>query len=116
VTHAEVTTALPDGQEGWSDDFRIENRPLLPGKFQSAVRLSITAGYFDALHLPRPSGRDFSSSDSINTQPVAIVSRKFAEKYFSAENPIGRWPGFAKRSRGLTLPYRWTRCRPTTPI
>jgi predicted permease len=89
VTHAEVTTALPDGQEGWSDDFRIENRPLLPGKFQSAVRLSITAGYFDALHLPRPSGRGFSSSDSINTQPVAIVSRKFAEKYFSAENPIG---------------------------
>jgi putative ABC transport system permease protein len=53
------------------------------------VRLSITDGYFDALHLPRLSGRDFSSSDSINTQPVAIVSRKFAEKYFSAENPIG---------------------------
>src|SRR5580658_3046680 len=89
VTHAEVTTALPDGQEGWSDDFRIENRPLLPGKFQSAVRLSINDGYFDALHLPRLSGRDFSSSDSINTEPVAIVSRKFAEKYFSAENPIG---------------------------
>jgi putative ABC transport system permease protein len=89
VTHAEITTALPHGQEAWNDDFRIENRPVLPGKFQSAVRLSITDGYFDALHIPRLSGRNFNRSDSINTQPVAIVSRKFAEMYFSGKSPIG---------------------------
>ena len=89
VTHAEITTALPHGQEAWSDDFRIENRPVLPGKFQSALRLAISDGYFDALHIPRVSGRGFNSSDSINTQPVAIVSRKFGEIYFSGESPIG---------------------------
>ena len=61
VTHAEITTALPQGQEAWSDDFRIENRPVLPGKFQSAVRLAITGGYFDALHIPRLSGRNFNA-------------------------------------------------------
>jgi putative ABC transport system permease protein len=89
VTHAEITTALPHGQEAWSDDFRIENRPVLPGKFQSAVRLAITDGYFDALHIPRVSGRHFNRSDSIHTPPVAIVSRKFAEMYFSGKSPIG---------------------------
>jgi putative ABC transport system permease protein len=89
VTRAEITTALPQGQDGWTDDFRIENRPLLPGKFQSAMRLSVTGGYFDALHIPGISGRNFSRSDTINTQPVAIVSRGFAEKYFSGGSPIG---------------------------
>ena len=89
VTHAEITTALPHGQEAWNDDFRIENRPVPPGKFQSAVRLAVTDGYFEAFHIPRLSGRYFNGSDSINTQPVAIVSRKFAERYFSGESPIG---------------------------
>jgi putative ABC transport system permease protein len=60
-----------------------------PGKFQSAVRLAVTDGYFEAFHIPRLSGRYFTGSDSINTQPVAVVSRKFAERYFSTESPIG---------------------------
>jgi putative ABC transport system permease protein len=89
VTHAQVTTALPDGQEAWNNDFRIENRPVPPGKFQSAVQLAVNDGYFEAFHIPRLSGRYFNSSDSINTQPVAVVSRKFAEQYFSTESPIG---------------------------
>ncbi len=38
---------------------------------------------------PEVSGRNFNRSDSIDTQPVAIVSRKFAEMYFPAESPIG---------------------------
>ena len=89
VTHAEITTALPHGQEAWSDDFRIENHPVLPGKFQSALRLAVTGGYFEALHIPRLSGRTFNRSDTIDTLPVAVVSRKFAKQYFSAESPIG---------------------------
>jgi putative ABC transport system permease protein len=89
VTRAQITTALPDGQEGWNDDFRIENRPVPPGKFQSAVQLAVNDGYFEAFRIPRLSGRYFNSSDSINTQPVAVVSRKFAEQYFSTESPIG---------------------------
>jgi putative ABC transport system permease protein len=89
VTHAQITTALPDGQEAWNDDFRIENRPVPPGKFQSAIQLAVNDGYFEAFHIPRLSGRYFNSSDSINTQPVAVVSRKFAEQYFSTESPVG---------------------------
>ena len=89
VTHAEITTALPHGQEAWNDDFRIENRPVAPGKFQSAVRLSVTGGYFDSFRIPALYGRTFNSGDTITTQPVAVVSRKFADQYFSREDPIG---------------------------
>jgi len=89
VTHAEVTTSLPDGQDEWMDDFRIENRPLMPGKFQSAARLAVSGGYFEAMHIPIFSGRAFNSSDVSGSQPSAVVSRKFAERYFPGENPIG---------------------------
>jgi putative ABC transport system permease protein len=90
VNRAEITTALPDGQDSENDDLRIEGRPVAPGKFQSTVKLSVTGGYFDALHIPLSSGRTFGRSDTLDTQPVAMVSRKFAEKYFPGENPLGR--------------------------
>jgi putative ABC transport system permease protein len=89
VARAEITTSLPDGQDSDDDDFRIENRPVPPGKFQSTVRLSVSGGYFDALHIPLLSGRTFHSSDTLDTQAMAIVSRKFAEKYFPGESPLG---------------------------
>jgi putative ABC transport system permease protein len=89
VTHAEITTSLPDGQDEWMDDFRIENRPLMPGKVQSAARLAVSGGYFEAMHIPIFSGRTFNSNDTTGTQPVAVVSRRFAERYFPGENPIG---------------------------
>ena len=90
VTHAEITSALPDGQDEWVDDFRIEGRPLLPGKFQSAARLTVSAGYLDAMHMPIYSGRTFNSTDTVDAQPVAVVSRKFAERYFPGQDPIGQ--------------------------
>jgi predicted permease len=89
VTHAEITTSLPDGQDEWMDDFRIEYRPLMPGKFQNAARLAVSGGYFESMHIPIFSGRIFNSSDTTASQPAAVVSRKFAERYFPGESPIG---------------------------
>jgi predicted permease len=89
VQHAEITTLLPDGQDGWMDDFNIENRPLQPGKFQSATRLTVSSGYFRSLRIPILSGSPFSSSPSPDSAPTAIVSRKFQEKYFPGQDPIG---------------------------
>ena len=46
VKQAATTTMMPYGDGGWTDDFRIENRPLTPGKFDSAVRVAMSPGYF----------------------------------------------------------------------
>jgi putative ABC transport system permease protein len=89
VSRAELTTTLPHGQDGWSNEFQIEHRPAIPGKFQTAIELFVTGGYFDALHIPQLTGRTFAGSDTLETQPVAIVSRRFAEVYFPGQNPIG---------------------------
>jgi putative ABC transport system permease protein len=89
VQHADIASSLPWGSGGWQDDFQIEHRPVVPGKFQSAVRMKVTSEYFDALHIPVQVGRSFNSSDGLATLPVAVVSRAFVQRYFPGENPIG---------------------------
>jgi putative ABC transport system permease protein len=90
VTHAELAAALPYSDMGWVRDCAIENRPVVPGKFQSAFQLPVSEGYFSAFHIPIVAGRGFGQSDALGSVPVAVVSRKFVNQYFPGENPIGR--------------------------
>lgn len=89
VQHAATTAMMPYGDGGWTDDFRIENRPVTPGKFDSAVRVAISPEYFAAFHVGLVEGRGFSGSDGLTTDPVVVVSRKFAQRYFPGEDPVG---------------------------
>src|SRR5271155_5833609 len=90
---AEVTAALPYSDMAWLDDCQIENRALVPGKSPTALRLTVSEGYFDAFRIPlatgMTSGRTFSRSDDLHSQPVAVVSREFASRYFPGESPLG---------------------------
>jgi putative ABC transport system permease protein len=90
VKSAEISTSLPYSDDGWLDDCQIENRPVAPGQFQSALRLPVSAGYFAAYRIPIVSGRGFGYGDNLGAQPVAIVSRGFVADYFPGQNPIGR--------------------------
>jgi len=90
VESAEVTAALPHSDDGWVDDALIENHPLAPGQSRTALRLPVSAGYFGAFHVGLVSGRLFSSSDDLRSQPVAVVSRSFAAHYFPGEEPLGK--------------------------
>ena len=89
VTHAEVAAALPYSDMGWVRDCAIENRPVVSGKYQSALQLPVSEGYFSAFHISIVSGRGFSRSDALGSLPVAIVSRRFVNQYFPGENPLG---------------------------
>lgn len=89
VTHAEVAAALPYSDMGWVRDCAIENRPVAPGKYQSALQLPVSEGYFSAFHVSIVAGRGFSSSDALGSVPVAVVSRRFVNQYFPGDNPLG---------------------------
>ena len=90
VEHAEATAALPYSDNDWVDDFLIENRPLAPGKSQPAMRLTVTPGYFGQFHIRTIAGRMFTASDDLRSQPVAVVSQSFVDRYFPGENVIGK--------------------------
>jgi putative ABC transport system permease protein len=50
----------------------------------------VSAGYFGAFHIPLISGRLFNASDDLRSQPVAVISRSFASRYFPSQNPLGK--------------------------
>jgi putative ABC transport system permease protein len=102
VEHAEVTGALPASDDGWVDDASIENRPLAPGQSRTALRLPVSTGYFGEFHIPLLSGRLFSNSDDLRSQPVAVVSRSFADRYFPGEIALGKHIRMGSTGAGQT--------------
>ena len=105
VNHAELVSALPYDENGWLRDMDIENRPTVPGKFQSALNLPVTAGYFDELRIPILSGRGFNQGDSLQTTPVAVVSEHFVSQYFPGDNPIGHRIRMGGHNAGKNDPW-----------
>lgn len=49
----------------------------------------VTPTFFETLQIPLLAGRSFTASDGPDAQPVAIVNRTFARKFYDA-NPVGR--------------------------
>jgi predicted permease len=60
-----------------------------PHEDMGVERASISPGYFKTMEIPIVAGRDFSDQDTSATQPVMIVNRAFAEKYWPGKNAIG---------------------------
>ena len=53
-------------------------------------------GFIHAMRIPLLQGRDFTSADTQNASPVAIVSETFAKMYFKDRDPIGRKIGYRR--------------------
>lgn len=48
----------------------------------------VTPGYFDAMGIPTRRGRDFSPADRADGDPVVVVNRALADRFFPGEDPI----------------------------
>jgi putative ABC transport system permease protein len=71
--------------------FDIRGRaPASPGAGPSAHYRAVSPHYLDVLGVPLAKGRGFAASDGPKNQPVAIVDRAFADKYFPSQNAIGQ--------------------------
>lgn len=73
-----------------SGRFSIAGRSFDSNDLPVANRMSITANYFETLHIPLLKGRTFDVRDDRNANRVAIVSQEFARTYFPNEDPIGK--------------------------
>ncbi|MGE5321501.1 MAG: FtsX-like permease family protein [Actinomycetota bacterium] len=50
----------------------------------------VSAGYFEALHIPLLRGRYFARTDTGKSDHVVIVNEAFAKKYWPGQDPIGQ--------------------------
>ncbi|GMV07556.1 MAG: hypothetical protein AMXMBFR53_38310 [Gemmatimonadota bacterium] len=76
---ASGTAAVP---EGWSGEGR-------DGQLGVGFNY-VSPGYFAALGVPVLGGRDFGAGDVEGAEPVAVVSRAFAERVWPGEEVVGR--------------------------
>jgi len=68
--------------EGWL--------PPTPNDGASAGYRLTCPGYFRTLTVPIVEGRDFTERDSTRAEPVVIVNRTMAERYWKGENAVGK--------------------------
>ena len=88
VTNAAVGLTLPF-ERALNDEVQLHDGPQA-GQHIGTDLVYVTPGYFETLEIPLLAGRAFTGSDGADTQPVVIVNRTFARKFFPGINPIGR--------------------------
>jgi predicted permease len=88
VEDAAVGLTLPY-ERSLNDSVGLDNGPEAGHQIQTD-EVYVTPGYFSTLQIPLLQGRDFARADGPNAQPVAIVNRTFANKFFHGANPVGR--------------------------
>ena len=85
-----VSTPPGGGYEG-DDLFTIPERPSTNVQMQyDALYRTVDPGYFSAIGIPLIRGRFFTDQERLNRDQYVIVSKQFADQFFSGENPIGR--------------------------
>ena len=90
VSGSAATNALPL-VGGFGLPFNIVGKPPKDGPYTGATYTSVTPGYFDVLGIPLLHGRDFTPSDTVGAQGVAIINESMAKRYWkNGENPIGQ--------------------------
>ena len=68
----------------------VKDRPTPDGQPHTVQFRRLSTDYFKAMRIRVLSGRDFGEGDVAGQPPVAIVSRRFAERLLPAGDPIGR--------------------------
>jgi putative ABC transport system permease protein len=89
VRAAALTSNLPTGRTPRAP-VEIEGTAPSGGTVPTVRWGTVSPAYFAALGRPLQEGRDFAASDTVESLPVAIVNRRFAERWFPGESPLGR--------------------------
>ena len=86
-----ATNTLP-GRNGFtSRPIEVEGQPLVKGQEPETVESrSATPGLFSTLRLPLEAGRGLETTDTADTEPVAVVSRAMAERFWPGQDAIGK--------------------------
>ena len=85
-----LVSALPlAGSVGWGK-IDVEGYNPQPGQELQVDVRATSADYFRTMEIPLVRGRFFSEHDTSDTQHVAIIDEKFAQRFWPHEDPVGK--------------------------
>ena len=90
VEGSTIAITMPTGGS-MSFPYELEHSQPVDEKLRPSMSLLVVgADYFRVMGLPIVQGRAFADSDSASAPPVAIVNRRFVEKFWRGEEPVGK--------------------------
>jgi predicted permease len=90
VVSAARSMLTPLGNSQWNTDIHSDVPHPIVGENGNQVYFNfVDRYYFATLRTPLLTGRDFNSSDSAKSQPVAVINQTLARIFFPGVNPIG---------------------------
>ncbi len=91
-----LATYTPMEENNWGSGVKIQGEPDLN---KGASWVKGTPEYFDSVGTRVVMGRGFTSQDTLNAPPVAVVNQEFVKQFFGKRNPIGHRFGFSGPSK-----------------
>ncbi len=91
VTAAGITTNIPLSLSSFDATYAVEGKPLVN---MSEVPITadrvVTPGYLEMMGISLLKGRLLTDQDRLDTMPVVVVSKDFAQRAWPGEDPIGK--------------------------
>jgi macrolide transport system ATP-binding/permease protein len=86
-----LATYTPMEQNNWGSSVKVQGESDL---HKTASWVKATPEYFDAVGTHLVMGRGFTTQDTLNAPPVALVNQEFVKQFFGNRNPIGHRFGY----------------------
>jgi predicted permease len=96
VVKVGLATYTPMEANNWGSGVKVQGDPDLN---KGASWVKGTPEYFDSVGTHVVMGRGFTSQDTLNAPPVAVVNQEFVKQLFGNRNPIGHRFGFSGPSK-----------------
>ncbi|MGH9794081.1 MAG: ABC transporter permease [Candidatus Acidiferrales bacterium] len=90
VQSAGLARSVPYADNGSSTSFSVEGQPAEAGEHRWADYQSVNEEHFKTMPIALLDGRYVNESDAADTQPVVVISKRMAERFWPGRSAIGQ--------------------------
>jgi putative ABC transport system permease protein len=89
VASGEVSRLPLGGANNMTTKLDFERRPRPENEQPEVDMRRASASYFEVMNIPVLAGRVFAATGGLDGQPVAVINKVLADRYFAGEDPVG---------------------------